>query len=776
MRVTPLMLAVAIFIGSTVPLLTSPAAADPSPTGYTPKLLWTPERQAIWNRMKSDYEKGSDTLGGRWYKLVKDNAECGCRYNDTGLWATFMYQWTGDRRYVDLAWKRLTNFISLPASKTGGNYIREYGIEYVVILDWLWPGLTTDRRMQMSGAIAAMLDNALNGNRFLNGYPKDDSDQVVGTYFAIAMFHLIQPNLARPTFTHPQTGGLDATAANRDTARNSVRHYVEMAAGGEWIESAAYNIGTVNLLLMGAEGVRTATKVDHFPEITRWIPMWGQRQLAFWTPDLSTVYQWGDEEHPRENRLYTWTNASGLAAGLLQGTTVGAQLQQQLLDLVAKYGSAGHLSMEPIVTGRLFFTFNPYAATNEWRGNSVFQAGGVGLVLHRRGIDGDGSLFAAHLATRQGRSVVHHFVRYFNDFELWRKGEWVITHPRGYGGAPNTGTGTNAVLMHGFGDMLEFKELLGVSSSETHDYQVGTTGGAAVPTPYFDPPPVFVHEWTRGVLYLPGSTDTIIVHDRAHVTDVARRERYSAANQALFDKAPSAKQWILHMPVRPTIEPSRISWSTPGGQRIQWSPLLPVASVKTEYDEKALQKGGEPAWKSAVRDAELKYHVKVWPASKSAWDTFLNVIQVGDAGAVAVVKGTDQTEGVHVSRVNQSDVIVMFNAQPSSPLEPAAYHPSHDQALRTARLRSSGYSVKWTSAADSTDIFLADLDPTKRWVVQVDGRVLIPVIPGSTALLRFIVDAPGTHTLTVHAADGAPAPAFAPPAAPAAPRGLGIIR
>src|SRR5689334_9092045 len=104
------LVAVAIFIGSTLPVFTSAASADPSPTGRTPKLLWTSERLATWNRMKADYETGADSLGAKWYKLVKDNAECGCRYLDTGLWATFMYQWTGDRRYVNLAWTKVSEF------------------------------------------------------------------------------------------------------------------------------------------------------------------------------------------------------------------------------------------------------------------------------------------------------------------------------------------------------------------------------------------------------------------------------------------------------------------------------------------------------------------------------------------------------------------------------------------------------------------------------------------------------------------------------------------
>ena len=272
----------AIFV--VAPFWASVTSADPSPTGREPRLLWTPERQAVWNRMRADYERdrtSPDTLGGQWYKLVKDNAECGCRYADNGLWATFMYQWTGDRKYVDLAWTRLSGFIKMPVSQTSGNFVREYGIEYVVLLDWLWPGLTPERRTELSDAVGAMLDNALNGNRSIDGYRLNDSDQVVGTYFGVALFNLIQPNhpRAKSTFFHPKNGGLSATAADRANARNSVRLYVEMAAGGEWIESAQYNIGTVNLLLMGADAVRTATGVDHFPEVTKWLPSWGQRQL-----------------------------------------------------------------------------------------------------------------------------------------------------------------------------------------------------------------------------------------------------------------------------------------------------------------------------------------------------------------------------------------------------------------------------------------------------------------------------------------------------------------
>ena len=79
-----------------------------TPTGREPRLIWTPERQAVWSQMRADFDASPSsprTLGGRYYKLIKTNAECACRYADTGLWATLMFQITGDRRYIDLAWR-----------------------------------------------------------------------------------------------------------------------------------------------------------------------------------------------------------------------------------------------------------------------------------------------------------------------------------------------------------------------------------------------------------------------------------------------------------------------------------------------------------------------------------------------------------------------------------------------------------------------------------------------------------------------------------------------
>jgi hypothetical protein len=229
--------------------------------------------------------------------------------------------------------------------------------------------------------------------------------------------------------------------------------------------------------------------------------------------------------------------------------------------------------------------------------------------------------------------------------------------------------------------------------------------------------------------------------------------------------------------VRPSLDASAITWSTPGGQPVRWTPVLPVGAVRTAYDERALRKAGEAAWKSSsIVDTELKYHVRLWPNGKRDWDTFLNVIQVGTPGEIEPVRVAGDVEGVRVSRPGEADVLAVFNAQPSARLELAAYHPSHDEELRRARLRTSGYTVRWTALAGSTELYLADLDPRLRWSVEVDGRLLLPLAQASRHLTRVIVSGAGSHTLVVKVLGVSGAALEESLTAPPAPGGLRIVR
>jgi hypothetical protein len=348
-----------------------PLDAAVSPTGRSPKLLWSAEQQSVWLRMKADFESNSQSKAGQWYGLLKKNAECACRYADNGIWATVMYQITGDAKYVKLAWARLSKgFLQSSGRALVGNYAREYSGEMVMLYDWLFPGLSASQRKVFLAKLNEMFLQLAAGNQHTGAIPirTSDTDQTVGSYFGFAFLALATGDhnpTAKELFSRSFIGGLDATGPGRSTLRNAIKEYVtELAAGGEWMEGSEYNLGTVRLLALGAEGVKTATGVDHFPEVTAFVRDAALRQVYMMTPDLRSSVQWGDEQNPRNvaGRLFSWQTTNGVLAGLTQGSNgSGPYIQQLVNDLADQYGITGYLSSEP--TGRFFLLFNPYATT-----------------------------------------------------------------------------------------------------------------------------------------------------------------------------------------------------------------------------------------------------------------------------------------------------------------------------------------------------------------------------------------------------------------------------
>ena len=121
--------------------------------------------------MKTDAETPSlaSTPGAQWYRIVKNNAECACRYGDNGIYATLMYQFTGDRRYAQIAWTRIANgFLKRSASTLVGNYAREYSAEMVLFYDWLTPALSAEQRQQFLAKLNEMFTALVTGNRYTN--------------------------------------------------------------------------------------------------------------------------------------------------------------------------------------------------------------------------------------------------------------------------------------------------------------------------------------------------------------------------------------------------------------------------------------------------------------------------------------------------------------------------------------------------------------------------------------------------------------------------------
>ena len=391
-----------------------PASADPSPTGRSPRLLWTPERQATWNRMKKEFDakpSAPSSAAARWYSLAKRNADCACRYSDNGIWGTLLFQFTGDTKYANLAYGQLQKtFFPLTGTALTGNFVREYSAELVLMYDWLYPGLTDTQRSAFLAKLNELFTTATAPNGQLTGglpYRIEDTDQTTGTYFGVVMFYLLtgaDNPVAVEIYNRAFVGGLDATSFGRDNWRNAIQQYVaQLAAGGEWIESGYYNVGTVRLLAIGAESVRTATGADHFPEIRDFLRLHARRMVHMVTSDLKQTYQWGDEQFARNfaDRVYAWQTTSGMVAGLTQDDPdSGPYLEQLIFDLDAKYGNLA----EP--WGRFFLLFNPYADRRPTAEQpQTFFASGQGLLLRRTGWTTGDSLFGVHLRPAQQTSI-----------------------------------------------------------------------------------------------------------------------------------------------------------------------------------------------------------------------------------------------------------------------------------------------------------------------------------------------------------------------------------
>ncbi len=719
----------------------------PSPTGRNPRLVWTPQQQVVWNRMRAENHP--------WMQVLLNTADAtgtsNQAYADLGQWATLAFQITGEKTYADKAWAQIEPYMVAvldPEYRWDGNFVREFFVEYVVMYDWLYPALTPEQRQTYINGLNRHCEWSLGINVQLydGGFRTSDSDQTWGQYLGMALVDLatgpenpkagtwLTQISAPPGGYVTPVGGLDATAADFSTVRNALRYRLEYsAAGGEWYESSEYNLGTPSFVLIGIQGIQTATGGNHFPEAAPLIRQLALEMLYLMTPDLAQAHQWGDEEHPRDLRLFYRVQLLGMLQGLTQNDPeVGPYLNQLIDDLVAKYGATGYGSAEP--WWRIFYFYNPFAAKAEWHGvlpkGHFAQAMGV-LHFH----DGWGVTDSHLIFHTPQHTAEDHDPQFAADFQLYRHGEWVLTHPIGYGATADSGASVNGMEIAGFSSMNEMRGSVSqeVGTQGEYAYLAGMTGGWYAAPDTWNPPPTFLHEWTRSMFYLPSAdkrSDTIVVFDRVNAENPKNLDLsgYYDRELGLILNAPDLKQWFIHSPVAPTITSTGLAWTTPGGQQVRVSTLLPVNQKRTVNDEKVI-------W-AQVEDFEpfeLKYHTVIAPQVEQQWDTFLNIVQVFDAGAVLqntlLQSAGGEAQGVRIRRGGLADAVVLFGAKPE------------------ARPLTAGYTVNWTGGAAQTEVYALDLDPTKSWTVRADGGAPTALAVSAQGVGHVPVNGAGAHNV-----------------------------
>jgi len=699
-----------------------PCVAIPSKTARAPKLLWSCERAATLEKLRS-------TNHPQWQELVSWADRTGTstqRYGDNGGFAALVYQATGDVAYAKKAYAAA--MIELNANKTFNyNYTRYGWTEYAILYDYLQGALTEEERQAMAGVLYGWVDQffALDPVAPIR---TADSDQTVGNYFGI-MFTALATQGSDPRaealLTNSFVGGYDATATNLATMRNAIKKYItEWAVGGVWVESGFYDIETLQLLAQGVEAMRNATGAEHFPEYAPFAEQVVRAQIAQLTPDLKGAGQWGDTEGARDLMAWRRYQTLGMYTGSLP-----------LDSPMRPYGTAMTKDLKalseggPVYTSRFYFFFDPTAPTADWRTLPLSHYGsGQGILFAHDGWGEKDSLLMMQL--RRPPMNIDHENAQFGNFELYRKGGWALTRPIGYGGGSIEPVSINSMVLAGLDSMID-RAIIGQSAAVdgSYVYFAGGAKGARYSDPYYDPPPAFVSEWSRSFLYLPTtnrSADTIVVYDRVDAVAPTRPERYLPDDQRRMQAAPKLKQWILHTPVVPTQSGTGATW-TAASQQVALTSLAPAQRDVAVVDEKTL---GWPA--NFPTDAEKHFYMSVSPKVDQPFDTFLNVLQVSDAGVAKAptrVASTDNgMEGALVTRPGQDDTVALFSA------------------TRGTRLRSTDFSVSVEVSTGGLELFVADLDPTKKWKV---GDSDLPIDAGGLAHLRIAVG--GGQTLSVTA-------------------------
>lgn len=798
-----------------------PDGNDDSPTGRNPRLLWTCARQEAWNQMVADYEAAGcsalmsagtcaatpATRGGRAFKQARALAFVPWVSGNTnyGQWNAWMYQMTGDAEYITHPtlgmWKKVTDRLINTAPPRDPNFARVVMGMYTLMLEWSWPALSEQQRLDFVAEIDQENDDGW--WRYGGGKGRvGDSDQTLGQwYFPAAMMKAILPNNVsnNAIWDDPDMGGFTSTNCTTlpvtpETLRNGVCAMFALAgSGGEYLEGPMYAKETLPYTVM-AQAVSDARGVDTYPEITTWLASASQLHRLNFTPDLQKQIQFMDEQDPNILVKYRVGEVLAALSGLLQGTDEGDKAHQLLIDMATEHGES---TIGPSTKWWGWFVYNPYADVADWKTDKFHEASGMGTQYLKSGFTDSDSLYVnfcnpfPFFTNSYGTQVWDHKPWHGCAPQLYKNGEWIVSFIASYAGASNMGEGNNTMRYNGFGHVFEYSQIRSKSLADTHAFTASVMGGAQVRSTHtgLGKPPVFLNEGSRATLHVPGAVSTIIIHDRASVDDITADStdlnRYTAidcseSGRNHITQKHAKQEWIWHIPVDPTVAGGVFTWTTPvTSQAAKLTSLLPAAATRTVYDlattfAQNLATGHRCGWHNtqinppgAPVDGAPYYEadgggynrklLKIWPETMGTFHTYLNVFQVGaTTPATPTLITNSNAECAHVVTSGQNDILACFNGATSTVLSNTAYDIAHKAILDSARLRGAGsFTVAYTASATTTELYLADLNSNGvSWAYTVDGGASTPIadatLDASGGFIRISLSlAAGAHTIVV---------------------------
>jgi hypothetical protein len=818
-------------IGSTESAVTSFTTVAATSTGTHPTLLINASREATWTAMRADYLEDPSCLN-----QATTNERVACElykgavtlsttaYGNIGLNDAWLANVPGNDAtfHCDRAWgKGLGAYSSGTIAGGDPNNNREYFTDWVMVYDFCYQSWSQARRDEYLTKLNALASTVLSSSWYGNGWRCGDVDQPIGNAFGIwALYESTKsynPDIVTlvaakasilGAYNDPDAYTCRAGQVNTH-ARNMIKAYFsEWADGGAWFEGSEYS-GSAFLGILGCEALRTTDAGDApCTEIDAWVDDHATYITHALTRDSRQVAQTGDLQVDLvRNEINSMrTNGRGhtilALTGLLPDGSVRQHLWRQYLNLRTTHGSAIVNPTVPSGPARSLMLANPYitAAADLSALSPCFQsldmAGQTGNGIHiwNDGTSSDATQFWVQLYPQNPH--IDHATMAFGVDQMWRKGQWIRTHPFSYDGvAGHTAEGLNSVMIEGLSTFprspyyqvraLQSKKVNGYTCGSDYLAVSGTQGGSYHPqvgvegtTNYFFSIPRFVHEDTATYVYLPSATkdyDSVVMLRRVNAiapTNVTNYPSQTCFNVTCFNSAYYlfAEQerianfprwsWFNHHWTEPTVNSLNTTWTLSDGQIAQLAWLTPDTVTITKENLTASVNfctTTSPGPSTCPSLAERRWRTKVESSAADAqWNMLAQVLTVRDSDATAPtiteLSITGNCAGVLITRPGNDDRIVLWNSVQGDDISQTLPTPTQANAvLSTARYhKTKTCTIPWTQATASAKVLSLDMNPTGiTWTSNLDAAGAVSATPDSSGVKEISVSGTGAHSLVL---------------------------
>lgn len=380
---------------------------------FNPPVLWSPERQDIWLRMRTE----NHPMMVQLFADMPVNA-----YLANGERELIAYHITGDEAYATTAFNRNFND-GFADPGTNRNLTREYFLGRMWAYYWLYEWMSDPQR-DTARAYLLSWANSPSGYISMN---TSDSDQNTGILPCLALLDyefgtnyltlLAQSSMkigngsAVPGDANYFSSRLTPTGANSASVVNEIfAYYSVLGAGGCWPVGSEYNIGEFVLFTIAWNMLNDRLGANYWTGGAEFIASARTAVAHQQTPDFNLPYQWNEDQNARLRQNFKRH---------IQFVAAGANDESES-TIIARGGSQGD------IYPRYFLFCNPYDPTSTERSFNHYVSGQRILTCKSAT-----SLFGTRIAP--DTLYVDHRKPDFMSWQVYKNGEWAIGHPILYG-------------------------------------------------------------------------------------------------------------------------------------------------------------------------------------------------------------------------------------------------------------------------------------------------------------------------------------------------------